>query len=171
MLTSPIIRLPLVIIVALLAQLTLIADMRVFEATGDVLLLLAICAGIAAGPERAAITGFAAGIAFDLVLETPFGLSALSYCIVGYVVGRVQTGILRSAWWVPMVTTALASSAGVVLYVMLEAVLGESDLFDMRLLAVVGTVSILNALLSPFVVRAMRWVFAEDALHTVRAWR
>ena len=65
----------------------------------------------------------------------------------------------------------VASSAGVVLYVMLEAVLGESDLFDMRLLAVVGTVSILNALLSPVVVRAMRWVFAEDALHTVRAWR
>jgi hypothetical protein len=41
----------------------------------------------------------------------------------------------------------------------------------MRLLAVVGTVSILNALLSPFVVRAMRWVFVDDALHTVRAWR
>jgi hypothetical protein len=36
---------------------------------------------------------------------------------------------------------------------------------------VIGTVSVLNALLSPFVVRAMRWVFAEDALHTVRAWR
>jgi rod shape-determining protein MreD len=169
--TSPIVRLPLVVIVALLAQLTLIADMRVLAATGDVLLLLAIGAGIAAGPERAAITGFVAGIAFDLVLETPFGLSALTYCIVGYVVGRAQTGILRHAWWVPMITTALASAAGVVLYVALEAVLGDSHLFDMRMLAVVGTVSILNALLSPFVVRAMRWVFVDDALHTVRAWR
>ena len=119
------VRLTLVIVVVLLLQLSLISEMHLLTATGDILLLLAISAGIAAGPEWGALTGFIAGIAFDLVLQTPFGLSALSYCIVGYLVGRVQTGILRAAWWVPMVTAAIASAAGVVLFAVLEALAGR----------------------------------------------
>ena len=75
------VRLGLVIVVVLLLQLSLISEMHLFTATGDILLLLAISAGIAAGPEWGALTGFIAGIAFDLVLQTPFGLSALSYCM------------------------------------------------------------------------------------------
>ena len=166
----PLARLTLVIVVALLLQLALISDMHVMTATGDILLLLTISAGIAAGPERGALTGFTAGLAFDLVLQTPFGLSALSYCIVGYVVGRVQTGILRATWWVPMVTAAIASAAGVVLFAVLEAILGDTHVFDRRLLAVVAVVSVLNALLAPPVIRVLRWVFAEDSLHQTHAW-
>ncbi len=167
----PLVRLTLVIVVALLLQLALISEMHVLTATGDILLLLTICAGIAAGPERGALTGFIAGLAFDLVLQTPFGLSALAYCIVGYVVGRAQTGILRTVWWVPMATAAIASAAGVVLFAVLEAILGDTHVFDRRLLAVVAVVSVLNALLAPPVIRVLRWVFAEDALHQTRAWR
>lgn len=167
----PLVRLALVIVVALLLQLSLISQMHVLTATGDVLLLLAIAAGIAAGPEWGALTGFIAGLAFDLVLQTPFGLSALAYCIVGYVVGRVQTGILRAAWWVPMVTAFIASAAGVVLFVVLEALLGDTHVFDRRLIAVVGVVSVLNALLVPPVIRVLRWVFAEDALHQTHVWQ
>ncbi len=167
----PLVRLTLVIAVTLLLQLALVSDMHVVTATGDVLLLLSIAAGIAAGPERGALTGFVAGLAFDLVLQTPFGLSALAYCIVGYVVGRVQTGILRAAWWVPMVTAAIASAAGVVLFAVLEALLGDTHVFDRRLIAVVAVVSILNALLVAPFIRALRWVFAEDALHQTHAWR
>ncbi len=169
--TRAFVRLGLVIVMALLLQLSLISEMHVLTATGDILLLLAIAAGIAAGPEWGALTGFIAGIAFDLVLQTPFGLSALCYCIVGYVVGRAQTGILRAAWWVPMVTAFLASAAGVVLFAALEALLGDAHVFDRRLLSVVAVVSVLNALLVPPVIRVMRWVFAEDALHQVHAWR
>jgi len=165
------VRLGLVIVVVLLLQLSLISEMHLFTATGDILLLLAISAGIAAGPEWGALTGFIAGIAFDLVLQTPFGLSALSYCMVGYVVGRVQTGILRAAWWVPMVTAAIASAAGVVLFAVLEALLGDTHVFDRRLLSVIAVVSILNALLVPPMIRVFRWVFAEDALHQTRVWQ
>jgi cell shape-determining protein MreD len=90
---------------------------------------------------------------------------------VGYVVGRVQTGILRAAWWVPMVTAAIASAAGVVLFAVLEALLGDTHVFDRRLLSVVAVVSILNALLVPPMIRVFRWVFAEDALHQTRVWQ
>jgi hypothetical protein len=32
-------------------------------------------------------------------------------------------------------------------------------------------VSVLNALLVPPVIRVLRWVFAEDALHQTHAWQ
>jgi hypothetical protein len=53
---------------------------------------------------------------------------------VGYLVGRWQTGIL-ALWWVPMVTAAIASAAGVVLFAVLEALLGDTHVFDRRLLS------------------------------------
>ncbi len=70
-----------------------------------------------------------------------------------------------------MVTAAIASAAGVVLFAVLEALLGDTHVFDRRLLSVVAVVSILNALLVPPMIRVFRWVFAEDALHQTRVWQ
>jgi hypothetical protein len=61
--------------------------------------------------------------------------------------------------------------AGVVLFAVLEALLGDTHVFDRRLLSVVAVVSILNALLVPPMIRVFRWVFAEDALHQTRVWQ
>ena len=44
------------------------------------------------GPQLGAIYGFTAGIAIDCFLTTPMGLSALSFALVGYGVGALQTG-------------------------------------------------------------------------------
>ena len=41
------------------------------------------------GPEAGAWVGFTAGLATDLFLPTPFGLSALVGCVLGFVTGRV----------------------------------------------------------------------------------
>ena len=42
------------------------------------------------------------GLLTDLLfLETPLGLSAMVYCLVGYGVGLLQAGVLRSSWWLP----------------------------------------------------------------------
>ena len=50
----------------------------VFGAHGDLLLLVPIAAGLTVGPERGAIAGFVAGLAVDLLVTTPFGLTALT---------------------------------------------------------------------------------------------
>ena len=42
----------------------------------------------------------------------PFGLSALTYALVAYVVGSLQDSVLRAAWWIPVATAAAASAAG-----------------------------------------------------------
>ena len=118
-------RLSLVVVVLLTVQTTWLADLRPFGETGDLLLLLAIAAGMAGGPQRGAAVGFIAGMAMDLILLTPFGLSSLTYLAVGYVVGTVHDGVLRSAPWIPVLVTFLASVVGVVFFVVLGQLVGQ----------------------------------------------
>ena len=58
----------------LLVQSTVGLDITVAGAHPDIMLLLPVAAGMAAGPEEGAVVGFVAGMAADLLLPTPFGL-------------------------------------------------------------------------------------------------
>jgi rod shape-determining protein MreD len=156
------VRVSLVIVLALILQTSLVSDLRLLGATGDIMLLLAIAAGMASGPERGAIVGFASGLAFDLLLQTPFGLSALTYCIIGYVVGTMQTSVLRLTWWIPVGLAVAASAAGIVLYSVVGEVVGLDGLLDSHLVAIVFVVALLNALLSLPAVRLLRWSMQDD---------
>ncbi len=148
-------RLSLVLVVVLTVQTTWLADLRPFGVTGDLLLLLAVAAGLVAGPERGAVVGFIAGMAMDLVLLTPFGLSALTYLAVGYVVGTVHAGVLRSAPWIPVVVTFVATAVGVVFYVVLGQLVGQQ--FRLPYLPrIVAVTSVMNAVL----VFPLMWVVA-----------
>ncbi|MCB0972695.1 MAG: rod shape-determining protein MreD, partial [Acidimicrobiales bacterium] len=67
----------LLIVGALTLQVCLFSRFSFDGARPDVMVLVAVMAGLVAGPDRGAILGFAAGLAFDVVLTTPLGLSAL----------------------------------------------------------------------------------------------
>ena len=155
-----------VLVTVLTIQLGVVANLSILGVQADLMLLVAIAGGIAAGPDRGAAIGFAAGIAYDLMLHTPFGLSALTYAIVAYLVGSLQDSVLRAAWWIPVATATIASMVGVILYGVLGTVLGE-DLVGWELLRVAVIVGILNTIPAPFVIRAMRW--ATGSVNSVRA--
>ena len=160
------VRTSLVLVIALTIQLGVAPSLGVFGVQGDLLLLVAIAAGIATGPDRGAAIAFAAGIAYDLMLHTPFGLSALTYAIVAYLVGGLQDSVLRAAWWIPVATATAGSVAGVILYGVFGTVLGE-DLIALSLLRVALIVGVLNTIAAPVVVKAMRW--ATGSTDSVRA--
>ena len=144
----------LVIFLAVAIQTSFVAPITVFGARGDVVLLVAIAAGLEGDAERGAIIGFAAGLTFDLLLNTPVGLSALTYCLIGYVVGTFQSSVLRSTWWIPVLATVLASALGVLLFAVLDQVVGGATVEPARLPTIVAVVAILNGVLS----RPFRWV-------------
>ncbi|HUF32966.1 MAG TPA: rod shape-determining protein MreD [Acidimicrobiales bacterium] len=150
-------RLPPVLLVAVLLHTALAPQLRVFGVAADLMLLIAVAAGVAAGADRGAIVGFGAGLLADCFLQTPFGLSALAYCLVGWGVGSFQSTILHAAWWIPVVTVAAASAAGVALYAGIGAVVGQGHLVSGRLVGIIAVVAVLNAVLSPVAVRVMRW--------------
>lgn len=159
-------RTSLLLVVALTVQLGFASRLEVLGAQGDLMLLVAVCAGLAAGPDRGAMVAFAAGMSFDLLLQSPFGLSALTYAIVAYVAGSLQDSVLRAAWWIPVVTAAAASVLGVILYGVFGTMVGE-DLLELRLLRIAVVVGTLNVLAAPIVLRAVRW--ATGTSDSVRA--
>ena len=163
------VRLPPLLLLAAVVHSALAPNLRLLGIGADVLLLLAIAAGIAGGPERGAAVGFACGLLADCFLQTPFGLSALTYALVGYGVGVFQTGVLHSSWWIPAITAAVASVAGVAIYVVLGVVVGQDHLLSFHALQVAGVVAVLHALLAPPAVRLMRWALAETAERTLIA--
>lgn len=142
-------------------------QLRFFGVAADVMLLLAIAAGIAAGADRGAALGFGAGLLADCFLQTPFGLSALTYSLVAYGVGTFQSTILHTGRWIPMLTTLVASALGVALFALLGLVLGQDHLVSARLVVVAGMVGVLNALISPVAVRLLRWAVAPPRISGV----
>ena len=159
-------RLPPVFLLLVVLHTAVFPQLRVVDVAADVLLVVAITAGIVGGPERGSAVGFGAGLLADCFLQTPFGLSALAYCLVGWGVGSFQSRILHATWWIPMLTAAVAGGAGVVLYVLLGAVVGQEQLWSLRALPIVGVTALWSAVLAPVVLRIVRWALAVDTTRT-----
>lgn len=158
---DPRFRVPLVVLTALIIDVSVLSRVRIAGTMADLMLLLAIAAGITGGPTRGAVVGFVSGMAVDLFLQTPLGLSALVFCIVGYAVGTAEAGILRSSWWIPVVTAFVASVAGEVTFALAGSVVGDSQLVTGRLFLIVVVVGAMNALLAPLTIRTMSWAFGR----------
>ena len=155
--SDPRLRLPIMLIGALLLQNTVLVRLRVFDVMPDFMLLVAIAGGITAGATRGAAVGFASGMLIDLLfLSTPLGLSALVFTLVGYGVGVANTGVLRAAWYIPVLTAGAASVAGVVLYALVGSMLGE-PMIDGHLVTIAAVVGLSNAVLAPVAVKFVDW--------------
>ena len=164
-----VIRVGLVILTALVVQFGVVNELRLFDAMGDVMLLVAVAAAIAGDRERGAMVGFVAGLAYDLLLTTPFGLSALAYCLLAYGVGTFDTGALRSTRWLPALAVAAASAVGVALYALLGAVVGQESMVSDDLPVIMAVVAAVNLVLSLPAIRVMRWALADPVRHRVFA--
>lgn len=158
---SPRFRVPLVLLTFLLLHTTVLADLRIREVMPDVMLLLAVAAGMTGGPVRGATMGFAAGLAVDLFLRSPMGLSALVFTLVGYAMGVAHTGVLRPSWYLRSLAVLVGSAGGVLLYAFIGTMLGE-PLVDLHLITVVTVVAVANCVLAPVVVRVVAWSLAGD---------
>jgi rod shape-determining protein MreD len=159
-LIGPRLKVPLLVLVALVVHAQLLPDVRVAGVHPDLMLLVAVAGGIVAGPSVGAVLGFSVGLLTDLLfLETPLGLSAMVFCLVGYGVGLLQAGVLRSSWWLPIITALVACAAGELLFALVGALFGERQLVTGRLLLVAGVVGLLNAALAVVVVPLVRGAF------------
>ena len=151
-----------VVLGALVLQVCLFAQFSYEGARPDVMVLLAVVTGFVAGPERGAVVGFSAGLAFDVVLATPFGLSALVYTLVGWLVGMAAANVVRASWWISPVVVGVGSGLAMVLYALVGRIVGQPTFEGASLTAIVVVVAFLNALLAPLAVRAVRWTRTDD---------
>jgi rod shape-determining protein MreD len=153
----PWVRVPLVTLVALAVQLSLFTDMRPFDAVADVMLLLVLAGGMVAGPRNGALCGFFIGFVYDLMLRTPFGLSALAYALVGYAAGYLQAMVSSAPWWIGMLIMGAASAVSVFVYATIGTVFGLRDAVNLHLVTVMLVVGLVNLLLAVPGLWVQRW--------------
>lgn len=154
-------RAALVVLVALVLQISLVADLRVGGVVGDLMLVLVVAAALTGGPDRAATWGFAAGVAYDLVLDTPFGLSALAYALVGYAAGVAASAMGRTSGWWPVALAVLAGAAHAALYTALGILVGVAYPF-WQVPSIALGVAIAAALLVLPALRVLWWVHGHN---------
>ena len=114
-------------------------------------------AGLVGGPGTGASMGFGAGLAADLFLPTPFGLSALVGCLLGFTVGVTTLALDRTAGWLPPVVAFGGSALYEVVYAVLGSVLGQPQMIHVDLTRVVLVVAVVNAVLALPAVRLVGW--------------
>jgi rod shape-determining protein MreD len=165
-------RLTALLLVGILLQTTVVPDVRIAGVCPDLMLLLTICAGLVGGAESGAVTGFAAGLMTDLFLQaTPLGLSALTYCLVGFAVGTLRVTVLKDGWLTAPLVVLVASAAGVVVFAAVGDTVGQSQLVFggwVGLARTAGVVGAVNALVSFAAVRLVAWVAGDTAVAQAR---
>jgi rod shape-determining protein MreD len=156
------IRVALIIFILLMVQQTVMVALRIGGAHPDLLWLLPITAALLDGPETGAIVGFWAGLSFDLVLPTPFGLSALVGCVLGYATGSLTAAMDPRTTWLKPVAALAGSVAADMLFAVLGAILGQGQMVQIGFLALILVVGVSSVVLVLPVNRLMRWALAGE---------
>jgi rod shape-determining protein MreD len=156
------IRLTFVIFVTLMAQSTVLDAVRIGGIHPDVVWLLPITAALLDGPETGAIVGFWAGLAFDLVLPTPFGLSALVGCLLGYSVGAATAAAESEAVWLKPLAALIGGVGADMLFAVLGAILGQQQMVKVDFLALFAVIGVSSLILVLPVNRLVRWALSSE---------
>ena len=146
---------------AFVLQVAFLGDLRILGVHPDLMLLVAVAAGLIGGPSRGAVVGFVAGLLVDLLLPGRLGTSALAYSLVGFGIGVAGESLMRSAKGIVVGLVMAGSAAGVLAYAALAHLLGAGSLTDPRLLQIVVIVAVFNGLVCLPVLYLAQW--AEDA--------
>lgn len=159
-------RLALLVVAGVVLQTTVFSEhLRVFGVMPDVGLVLTVAVAYYGGSDRGAAFGFFAGLAVDLFLSTPLGISALAFALVGYGVGSVRAGIVGPSRWVVPGLGLLGGIAGGVLFVGVGALAGQEQLLALRSVKVIVVAGVLDALLALAVFPIARWATVASGAH------
>jgi rod shape-determining protein MreD len=152
-----------VVLVALIAQLTVINRLALPGGAGPDLVLLAVVAlALTGGPVPGMVTGFLAGLALDVAppASHTIGQYALVFCLIGYACGRLAAlGEASPAIYVGI--SAAAVAVGAVLHAALGVMLSDPEVTWSAVRHVLPPSVVYDVILSPFVlygvVRLSAW--------------
>jgi rod shape-determining protein MreD len=157
------IRLALVILTLVVLQTTVFTHLRVFDAVPDLCLVGTIAMAYEEGPIPGALFGFASGLAIDLFLSTPVGLSALAFALTGYGVGLFQSGLIRESRGITLVLGGVGSLIGNTIFLIVGGLAGHEELFALHNIQVLIVASFYDALLAVAVFPFVHWAAKADS--------
>ncbi|MFC5720225.1 rod shape-determining protein MreD [Streptomyces gamaensis] len=143
------------VVVALVVQVTVFARLHLPGAVPDLLLLVVIGLALVHGHTTGAVVGFGAGLLADLAppADHATGRYALVLCLVGYAVGlaKPESRHVRSATG-PMLVVLAAAVGSTLLYAGVGSLVGDTAARHVGLTGLVLTAALYDLLLAPFTV-------------------
>lgn len=159
-LNKPIIRILVVSFLALPIQTTFFADVKFYGVAVQLMLGLAVSAGVIGGSENGALSGFIFGLMFDLVLSSPLGLLAFVYGLAGWAAGAVHSRTVSNPWWLNVLAVGFVSGMATLAQPVFANWVGVEGWISLQLIKIVIIVSVANMLLGFLTVPLMRWCLA-----------
>ena len=143
------------IVVALVVQVSVLARLGLPGAVPDLMLLVVIGLALVYGPVGGCLVGFAAGLLADLAppSDHAVGSYALVLCVLGYAAGLIRPpgGHIRSVG-LPLLVVAAAAITATLLYAAVGAMVGDTAARHVGMPGLLVTAVVYDVLLAPFVV-------------------
>jgi len=146
-------------LVVVFFQAGVVSEVPVFGVTVDLSPLLVAFVGLLCGSTIGAVSGFAVGLLVDLALVQTLGLTSLVFTLVGYWCGRLRELRDPQAALTPLLVGAGATAAALVVYSLMEFMLGVDAPVSLELLRQI----VLGVLVDTIVALPM-WVLVRRCL-------
>ena len=158
------------VVVALVVQVSVFARLGLPGAVPDLMLLVVIGLALVYGPVGGCLVGFGAGLLADLAppSDHAVGRYALVLCVLGYGAGllRPESGQIRSVL-TPLLVVAGAAFTATLLYAGVGALVGDTAARHVGIGSLLLTAVIYDMLLAPFVVPAVMALARRGATEAV----
>ena len=145
-----------IIATGLLLQSTLFWDLKLLGVRPELMYLITIVVAILEGPNEGAITGFAAGLAQDFLLNQPKGITALTLTLVGYAAGLARQYIASPSPLLPTILVAVGTAAGIAFYQVVAFLLGQLEETFTFAVRVTLLTALYGAILTPILYPLLR---------------
>jgi rod shape-determining protein MreD len=145
-----------IIITAVLLQSTVFAQLRLLGIRPELLFLVTILVALHEGPNEGAVVGFVCGLAQDLLLNQPKGITALTLTLLGYSVGMARQYIVSPSPLVPTIVVAVSTALGIAFYEVVSFLLGQFESTISYAVKVALLTALYNAVLTPIVSPLLR---------------
>jgi rod shape-determining protein MreD len=145
-----------IIVTAVLLQSTVFSQLRLLGVRPELLYLVTILIALQEGPNEGAIVGFTCGLAQDMLLDQPKGITALTLTLLGYAVGMARQYIVSPSPLVPTIVVAIGTAVGVGFYEIVTFLLGQFDAGVTYAVRVALLTALYNAVLTPILSPLLR---------------
>ncbi|MGZ4427457.1 MAG: rod shape-determining protein MreD [Nocardioidaceae bacterium] len=160
--------LTLVVVVAVVLQVSVFSYFSYDGVAPNLALLVVVAAALVRGPEFAAVLGFLAGLAVDVAppADHVAGRWALALVVVGYLAGRVRHDAGTSAM-AAVITVAASSFVGTSVFALSGMVLHDPSVPAFDALRIIPVAVVYDVLLTPFVLPLLMRLFRRLEPHQV----
>jgi rod shape-determining protein MreD len=160
--------LTVVVLLAVVLQVTVFSGLSFDGVVPNLALLVVVAAALVRGPEFAAVLGFLGGLAIDLAPPTHHvaGRWALALVVVGYLAGRVRHDAGSSAISA-VITVAACSFVGTSVFALSGMLLNDPAIPVREALTVIPIAVAYDVLVTPFVLPPVMKLFRRMQPHQV----